>query len=49
MSRQLGAVAGTAGFVALLGTDPVTNDFRRTLAVMAVVALAVAVPARRLP
>lgn len=49
MSRQVGAVAGTAGLVALLGADPDTQDFRRALVVVAAVALCVALPARRLP
>ena len=49
MSRQIGAVAGTAGFIALLGASPGTDDFRRALIAVAAVALCVAVPARRLP
>lgn len=48
MSRQLGAVAGTAGLVALLGTQPSAPDFRSALAVLAVVALSVVLPARKM-
>ena len=49
MSRQVGAVAGTAGLVALLGVAPGTDEVRRALLVAAAAACCVVLPARRLP
>jgi hypothetical protein len=48
MSRQLGAVAGTAGLVTVLGPAPRLEELRTALVVFAVVSLAVALPARGL-
>jgi EmrB/QacA subfamily drug resistance transporter len=48
MSRQLGAVAGTAGLVTVLGPAPRLEELRTALLVFAVVSLAVALPARGL-
>jgi MFS family permease len=44
MSRQVGAVAGTAGLVALIGSNPSSSDLRTSAAVLSIASLAVLVP-----